>query len=253
MNIKPLLINNAVGKHKIPRYIYHLTNKKSYNTMLKEGVLKSNYEAVLVMKCVFGVELVNFLKHWGKVKKDNEWSLQEQLVYDQASKGQSDMVILKISTKSLDNKKLFVRSQNKIFNFLDSLKEDDFIEIDQSIKAVGDTLWALKNISEDYLSVMRGKIFDLVKKFSNSEIAKHITEGVPAKESRKFERKAEAIEYFYTDDIPISNVEKIGEIQLNSQYFPKDCTALEKIKLIFIRLLKGTPEEKSAKSMKTIV
>ena len=37
-----LEIGKRYGEHKVPRFIYHLTNKTNYESMLKDGFIKTS-------------------------------------------------------------------------------------------------------------------------------------------------------------------------------------------------------------------
>ena len=41
------------GKHKVPRYIYHMTNKSAYESMVKDGFIYAKDEDLLNTKGIF--------------------------------------------------------------------------------------------------------------------------------------------------------------------------------------------------------
>lgn len=190
------------GKHKIPRYIYHLTNKANYDLIKSDGLIKTSKDE-LMGKGVFAVELSNLFKRWNK---NNSWgnnSLIGQLLR-KVSKNNDTVVILKIPTNKLNQDNLYIRSQN---------------------------------IYADYLQV--GK--------TAKENLTHVKKGTPAKDSHLLKGRKHALEYIYKDDIPIVDVEKIGEVDLRDSSI---CYSMKPMKSLFEKLLKGTPESKSVELLK---
>lgn len=61
--IEQLLVH--YGKHKIPRYIYHLTNKENWLSILNSGELRTSVDP-LFGHGVFATELTN---SWNSGKK----------------------------------------------------------------------------------------------------------------------------------------------------------------------------------------
>ena len=53
---------------KIPRYLYHMTSKKNYESMLKDGFIKTGHDAYLDSNLdgIFMFDLKNFIKRAGK-------------------------------------------------------------------------------------------------------------------------------------------------------------------------------------------
>lgn len=105
-----------IGKHKIPRYLYHLTTEKNYLSMLSESKLKQGGEYD-EMKGVYMMELANFFKRWLLLSKDgfSGNDLRQKLIKQITKGSEENMIILKISTQHIDKTKLFIRSQTKLF------------------------------------------------------------------------------------------------------------------------------------------
>lgn len=173
-------INNiSFGRHKIPRHVYHFTNKKNYDSMLKDGFIKlSDSDPYLVGKGIFILDLQNYFKHWG-FSKDWYEPLYISLLREVASwrhhicSDAQKLIILKIPTGKLDISKLKIRSQNKFF---------------------------------------RHKYSGKKLQSENINLRQHLSGQTPAYEAKKYTTKKEAIEYIYQDDIPIDIVEQIGNI-----------------------------------------
>lgn len=226
------MINSVnIGKHKIPKYIYHLTTERNYASMLKDGLIKPS-EDTFCGEGVFCIELVNLFKRW---KSHSDWggsNLQLDLI-NQVKKFFTDgLVLLRIPTKNLNSEKLKVRSQNRLF------------------KWVYDNEQALDKIKNSERKDNSIRIKNLLYQTTTEENATHICEGSSAQNSSLFKKRKEAIEYIYQENIPIDNVEKIGEIGAAfTRFFLRDKTQ-NPVKNIFLELLKGHNEIKGAELLK---
>ena len=58
---KVLKLGTKYGKHKVPRFIYHMTNKTNYESMLRDGFIKTSPDVTLG-RGVFATELTNLFK-----------------------------------------------------------------------------------------------------------------------------------------------------------------------------------------------
>src|SRR5574344_424892 len=54
---------NNVGKHLIPRYLYHLTNEKAFLSMCQDGKINVSKE---FCSGIFMFDMTNLLKRWGR-------------------------------------------------------------------------------------------------------------------------------------------------------------------------------------------
>ena len=227
-----------IGKHKIPRFIYHMTNKSNYESMLKDGVLKTSGDE-LIGKGIFATELTNFFKHW---RKNTSWgnnSLQERLIY-QVAKGKDEIVMLKIPTTKLSPDKLLIRSQNRLFTWVNSDCADEAFDFTQKL------LTNEQNSSVGWLNKVRNLLKSFLSKKESRGVVEHLTSGAPAKMSSLYKQRKEALEYIYLDDILMSDVEKIGEVNIKALRETADYDPVRPIRSIFTNLLKGTPEVKGA-------
>lgn len=229
-------IINTIGKHKIPRFIYHMTNKSNYESMLCDGIIKTSNDELLE-NGVFTIELTNLFKRWRKCKSWNNTSLQEKLI-KQATKGKDEIVILKIPTTKLDLDKLVIRSQNKLFSWVNSDKAKEVVTQISKIKN--------EACPNGWLNKVRGIIKDIITKQESKKYAEHLTTGAPAKMSGLYKQRKEALEYVYLDNIPMSNVEKIGEVNIVELRKTAEYDPVRPMRSIFTNLLKGTPEVKGA-------
>lgn len=108
---------NQLGRHKVSKYLYHLTNAENYKKIQESDMLKTTKDGCFgKLDGNFMIELKNFLKNW---RCNREWASHGNLGYlllKQASKGKSDLVMLRIHASKLDHYSLKIRSQNVLFN-----------------------------------------------------------------------------------------------------------------------------------------
>ncbi len=217
MNITSQLQSNNTGfegSKKIPRYIYHMTTKSKYESIMRDGFIKMSGSKLNVEKGVYAFDLCNFFNCWGKHKDWGYEDLQRIILrhivkwFSSAREGTSDLVIFKIPTANLDSEKLSIRSMNKLFKFEESGQ----------------------------------KISELAP-----SLQKHLRGDTPAKEAPLYKMRKEALEFIYKDDIPVENCQRIGNI-VNIATLRKDLAfGVNPVKHIMQSLLSGTPEVNGTK------
>jgi len=252
MNIQKAIVNNIplqaettakFGKHKIPRFIYHLTTKDAYDTMLKDGFIKTSIDNTMG-KGIFMTDLNNLFKDWGRNKAWGNDLLIGYLV-DMVSIRNKDIVLLKIPTAKLDHDKLVIRSQKKLFEWLWSKKEKiAYSQLTDFMKK--------NNIKKDenYGEIAVNFLKKFLSENYSQEYAQHITGNTPAKFCHLYKQKHEAIEYAYKSDIDMSDVSKIGEINITQVTKAQDFDSKKPARSVFMKLLEGTPEIKAAERIK---
>lgn len=104
-----------LGRRNLPRYLYHITTENNYQQMLKDRYIKGHHDLDLNthLSGVFLFDLKNFSKRWttmGIDLGDKLFTFAKGLIM-QASKDDSNLVVLKISTKTLSQNKLKCRNQ----------------------------------------------------------------------------------------------------------------------------------------------
>lgn len=107
--------STQLGRRNLPRYLYHITTENNYQQMLKDGYIKGHHDLDLNthLSGVFLFDLKNFSKRWttmGIDLGDKLFTFAKGLIM-QASKDDSNLVVLKISTKTLSQNKLKCRNQ----------------------------------------------------------------------------------------------------------------------------------------------
>jgi hypothetical protein len=200
--------------------------------MLKEGRLKTGGNEHEPLHGVFMSELQNLFKRW-TVSKD--WfgrDLRTELLTQVVKKTGNKIVVLKIPTANLDKNILLIRSQNKLFL---NRGKAELVELAKRWKETGE--------------ILDGKF-------------KEIFVGEKATSSKLYKQRKEAIEYIYPEEIDMSKVQKIGISELKQKPVEnlknKDIKEMSNImtlvrpeiemKLTFLELYKGTPEEKALRN-----
>lgn len=110
--IKNSGVITKTGKPNIPRYLYHVTSKQNYESMLRSGYIEARKDCT-EMKGVFMFDIINFLKRWVNTCT-NKLNLGTCLILKPAADNgnEVDTVLLRISTKNMDINKLKIRPQD---------------------------------------------------------------------------------------------------------------------------------------------
>ena len=231
---------NYCGKHKIPRYIYHLTNKTNYEAILKDGLIKTS-QPEFSGYSIFATDLTNLFKRWKNDIFNFNHSLIQGLI-NHSLKGEDNIVIIRIPTSGLNKNNLFIRSQNRLNKFTKNpLTEIGIMEakndaLEFSSSPVG---------NKDFIEFCRKSLKDWLEHYKVSNV-EHCIYGTPADRALHYKRKKEAIEYIYREDIPIDKIEKIGEVNIVNLKKSYEYDIKKPMRSIFTALLKDTPECKGA-------
>lgn len=207
--------NTHYGKHKIKRYLYHLTSEENYQKMVESGKIKLTADSQLPYYGIFMIDLENLAKQW-RTSKDWNHKIPENkngiflsaALLKQAAKGADNLVCLRIPTKYLNHDMLKIRSQNRLFR----------------------------------------------TKTESTQVKEHIKNGAPAKDANLYKQRKEAIEYIYQEEIPIDKVELAGtspnpKISMNNM---EKWTFAEQRKIIadtLRNIFQNTPEAKGLDSI----
>ena len=98
-------IGKQVGKHKIPRYLYHVTTRANYENMLKTGTLRVSNPGGLGSG-VYMFELQNMIKHYGN---HNGYRGLERLLGQGRLHCDEELVLLRIPSAKLNASRLAIR------------------------------------------------------------------------------------------------------------------------------------------------
>lgn len=233
-------IATKAGKHKIPRYLYHMTSFENYQKILESGSLKCSTEHM--PQGVYTLELDSFGKYWSKDLRND---LCGKMLDDSKK-----IVMLKIPTKNLEQSKLRIRTQDEIENGrlgkdveLEIRKWFNIAEIPKERKILLDNFlkkYDKKTALEKYTNMMPKKLFSLVK-------------GYDAKMSSLFKQRRADLEFIYLDDIPISEIKVVGSADckklfgdgLRNRFDARDHNIA---KTVFENIFKSKPEENMLKA-----
>ncbi len=193
-------LSTPIGKHKIPRYLYHMTSPENYQKMLESGVLKP-------MGCrlpdgVYMLELDSFGKYWSKRLRND---LCDKIFCTGSSK---QIVMLKIQSKNLNSTKLRIRTQKQTEN--GGLGRNAEMELREwlNFTAMPEERKLLFNQLVQKYGKKTGlkKYVDMMPKELEP-----VTKGYEARLSPLFKQKKADLEFVYIDDIPISEVSVVGK------------------------------------------
>lgn len=201
-----LFANSVVGKHKVPRYLYHFTTESKYADMLKGGHINPDAsDSFDLIKGVFSIDLGNFLKKWKSVKALPGVDLREILVKNFIGSSPEKLVVLRIPTAKLNQGKMQIRSQNRLFSFA---RNPEF-------HTAAGAFAEGKQVPEKFIHAFNGD------KATNGSL---------------YKQRGEALEYIYPGSVKISDVQKLGSVEVNQE---------QGIKEILSKLFAGTPEGKA--------
>ncbi len=170
-------IVNLITRKNIPGELYHITSKSSYKDIIRDSFIRPSQDRVLNKEAIFTIDKKNFLNAWEKTIVDND-SLKNRLL--QHANRANDIVVLKISTKNLKLRNLFVRNQVKFFDAFTGNNE----------KMPKNPLKFIKNLI-DFLHLRYGS-FAFLKKFAN---------------------KDKAYEYIYKDKISVKDIDAVMTLE----------------------------------------
>ncbi len=132
------------GKPNIPRYLYHVTTEKNYESMLKSGKILTTDDGLCISELngVFLFDLKNFLKRWTSTFFDfKEEGGKINLASALIGKNR-EAVVLRVPTKNFDINKLRIRVQNA--------KTDDYHALNGD-SAVFQTLYTRRKKPIEYI------------------------------------------------------------------------------------------------------
>lgn len=173
----------------VPKYLYHLTSKKNFDSIMQSGKLKtSSWEKVQDgLDGVYMLDEENFLNTWFDKKypsvfsreDKNQPSMAEQVVR-WTSRGE-DIVVIKVPTSQLDLSKLRIRPYLQAYNQVIETMNVETDEYDDSLFREGlpiSKLMDYKNSDEPlefvYVDEIPANIFSSANQFSISTLSREI-------------------------------------------------------------------------------
>lgn len=213
---------------ELPEYLYHMTSKKNYESMLASGKLEQGFDHYCG-QAVFAFDADNFKKNWNNIL-DSNVCMKEKLL-KQAAKFGDEVVLLKIPTKILNKDKLFVRSENVVFdklsaNIYDKRDIQNFVLTPENRKLMDARITTFGDL---FLKRTR----ELILQNESPLTASHLLGETPVEYAELLDNKGEPIEYLCREDIPMSSVIKLGDVKL-SDY--KDLSVQDRVKNAYLKL-----------------
>lgn len=222
--------SRTTGKHKIPRYLYHMTSLENYNKMLESGFIRPS--GARLPDGVYMLELDSFSKYWNKGLRND---LCDLIFRSGESK---NIVMLRIPTKNLEASQIKLRTQRQVEGKLSDEFENEW--------------WGFTRMPAE----RKKFIDDLLQKYGKQEAIKRyleivpkkfdpITKGIEAKFTPLYKQKKSDIEFIYGDKIPMSDVELVGQFNYEKEVGKSYSLDLENrnlCKTIFEKIFNGKPE-----------
>ena len=211
-----------IGKHKLPRYMYHITTEETYLSMLKDGKIKP-HECMDSAAGTFLFDIKNFTRFWRKTKNVAEQprtTLLSMVAGKLGFQTKGNIVMLRIPSSELDARTLRVRRQ------------------DLCRSGHG-------NILQEQENFMQNKF-----KFSDSlENLRYIMQGESIANVPKYNQRKLAIEYVTPQEIPIEKVELIGKANVSTEELDKAHWNMIDLPEIWKEMTKGKAEHKAFEYM----
>lgn len=213
--------SKTIGKHKMPRYLYHLTTEEAYLSMLKDG-------KILPAQCadssngIFLFDIKNFTRFWRRNKNVAEQPRTTLLnnVAGRLLKPNGNIVMLKIPTHELDVRTLRLRLQK--------------------LCRMGHG-----NVQQEQESILNDKY-----KFSNAlEGLRYLMQGESVANAPLYNQRKEAIEFITPNEIPIDKVSLLGKVNVDKERIDRAHWDMQDLPDIWKALTQGTPEAKSFECM----
>lgn len=224
-------LSQTVGKHKIPRYLYHMTSLENYQKMLETGYIRPS--GARLPDGVYMLELDSFSKYWNK-------SLRNDLCDLVFRSGESpNIVMLRIPTKNLEASKIRLRTQKQVEGNFYTKEIAEWLNICHMPPE-------RKQLCEDLLAKYGKKeglnryIELLPKKFEP------VTKGIDAKLTPLYKQKKSDLEFIYRGEIPMSDVELVSQYNYEKEIgtnYNFDSDERNLCKTIFEKIFRGKPEE----------
>lgn len=171
-------------KQLLPKYLYHLTNKKCHNAIIRSGKIKPSKDTI---DGVYMFDMKDFQQNWRtNPNYHKSRTLAEELI-SQAIKKETGLVLMRIPTENLNPNDFSIRPQDELNSYL---RGEDFTSLKEKYK--------------DYDEVLNHK----------DELPDYIREGYTPNKANEFFEEGRAVEYIYkgTIDLEQTNAQMIFEL-----------------------------------------
>lgn len=214
--------SKVVGKHKVPRFMYHLTTEGAYEQMLKDGCIRPA-QCMDSASGTFLFDIKNFTRFWRKTKSVAEQprtTLLNEVAGKLGYQETGNIVMLKIPTSTLDARKLRIRRQ-KLVRCGHGNQQQEMQDVLNDPHRISKCLENLKYM------------------FQGENVA-----NIPLYNQRK-----DAIEFITPDEIPMAKVSLVGKAKVDTKVTDKAHSEMRELPEVWKELTAGTPEAKAFEKM----
>ena len=220
---QPTILTEEEEK-RIPKYLYHLTSPRNYESMSDDGFIRTTSDKMLDKegtRAVFLVDGKNCLNQWANIANGSESSYLTRLVKFCDKDRNGSVLLLRIETDKLDKSKIKFRDQDEV---LCSFAMFDLPEDEQSEYFTFDKLYrelhpnkkrSTSNITDDIYLTDRTRRLSL---------------GTPIQKLENPNFKP--VEIMYTEEIPFEAVQEIKLIDSSAlttmSYYDEEAENLSK-------------------------
>lgn len=187
-------------EERIPKYLYHLTSVKNYQSMSNDGFIMTTSDKTLDKegtRAVFLVDGQNCLNKWANISNGSELSYITRLLKFCDKDKNGSVFLLRIETDKLDKSKIRFRDQDEV---LKSFAVFDLPKNEQNEYFTFNKLY--EKINQD----RKHKGLDIAEDIFLTETTKRLSLGTPIQELENMDTKP--VEILYTDEIPFDAIQE---------------------------------------------
>ncbi len=181
---------------KTPKYFYHFTSLENYQSMLKDGVIKTTTDKLLARegnRGSFMVDSNNLLNGWATLEKGDEASSLVKLLKFSDKEKTNKIVMLKIYASKLQKNDIVFRVQSEVLNSfpvfdLPDKQQESYFAFEDLFDSCTDDLPHKRNI-------------EILDSIFMPDRAKQLSQGIPLTNIDEYQN--DSIEYIYKGDIPV--------------------------------------------------
>ncbi len=172
------------SKPALPKYLYHLTNSKCYNAIMRSGEIRPSKDTI---DGVYMFDMKDFQKNWRTNPNHHKSRVLAEDLIAQAIKKEEGLVLMRIPTEKLNPNNFVIRPQDELNAYLNG---DEYKELKRKYKTFGEVLK------------------------HRQEFPDYIKNGYPLSDAIIFYDTARAVEYIHKGpvDIDKNKVKKIFEL-----------------------------------------
>ena len=162
------------AKETLPQYLYHLTNKKCYNAIIRSGEIRPSKDTI---DGVYMFDMKDFQDNWRTNPNYHKSRVLAEDLVAQAIKKETGLVLIQIPTEELNPDNFTIRPQDELNSYLR-----------------GEHFSSLKTKYKNFNEVLKHK----------DELPDYIKEGYPTAKANEFYEQGRAVEYIYKGAIDLT-------------------------------------------------